>query len=108
MKLCRVICLLILLVICFSILAAPVKAQNDEMDASVRNGCNSVDGQVPSCGDDPTLGTALSTMLFEVNSNTVVYSRNPDAQVSPAALVKIMTALVVLDHAEILLPMTRK
>ena len=101
MKLNRVICLFILFVLCFSLVAVPVNAQEGSGDASIQNGCNTIDGQVPSCGSDPALGTALSTMLYEVNTGTVVYSRNPDAQVAPAALVKIMTALVVLDHADI-------
>ena len=101
MRLNRVICLSILFVLCFSLAAAPAKALDGSGDASIQNGCNSIDGQVPSCGSDPALGTALSTMLYEMNTDTIVYSRNPDAQVPPAALVKIMTALVVLDHADI-------
>jgi len=42
--------------------------------------------------------TALSYIVVDVNSKTVISSKNPDQKLSPASTTKIMTALVALDH----------
>lgn len=73
----------------------------DFADASVRNGCNTIDGQSPVYGTGKLLEAATSAMLYEVNSGTLLYSWNADQQVYPAGLVKIMTALIVLENADI-------
>ena len=48
----------------------------------------------------PSVPTAESVLLYCVESDTVLYARDADRIVYPAALVKLMTALVVLEAAE--------
>ena len=83
----------------------PVQTENDyaegAVDSAVAYGCHSVDAQVPLCGSDKLLETAGAAMLYEVNSDTVMYAWNPDAPVHPASLVKIMTALLALENGNL-------
>lgn len=82
--------------------AVPVVAQEQQLsDASIVSGCNTLDGQVPLYGSDKMLKTARAAFFYEVNSETVMYAYNPDVQMSPASLVKIMTCLIVLDRCDI-------
>ena len=41
-------------------------------------------------------------MLIDADSGEVIQSRDADARMYPASLTKVMTAVVVLDHAETL------
>ena len=47
------------------------------------------------------LEAAGAAMLFEINSETMMYAWNPDATMYPASLVKIMTALVALENGDL-------
>lgn len=75
--------------------------QDSEGDSSVASGSHSIDAQMPVWGKDQLLPTAGAAMLYELNSDTVVYSWNADLQMHPAALVKIMTCLLALEHCEL-------
>ena len=39
-------------------------------------------------------------MLIDADSGEVIQSRDADARMYPASLTKVMTAVVVLDHAD--------
>lgn len=67
----------------------------------IQEGCRSIDGMVPLGGNDRRLDTALAAFAYEVNTGTVIYSYNPDMKVSPGTLVKIMTALVTIENAQL-------
>lgn len=69
-------------------------------DISVTNGSHTFAGQVPLFGSSKYLQTASAAFLYEANSNTVLYAWNPDTQLYPASLVKIMTALIALENAD--------
>jgi len=70
-------------------------------DSSIASGSHSINGQMPVWGKDQLLDTAGAAMLYEINSDTVVYSWNVDQQLYPASLVKIMTCLLALEHCEL-------
>lgn len=70
-------------------------------DLSVINGCHSIDAQIPLCGSSKLLETAGAAFLYEINSNTLMYAWNPDAQMYPASLVKIMTALLAVEKGNL-------
>ena len=107
--LCVLICAAVLLpMLCVSTIAteptettAPTTAatqpdvsyQEGMGDSSIASGCHSVNAQVPLWGNGRLLETAGAAILYEVNSDTMLYSWNPDQQVPPASLVKIMTCL---------------
>ncbi len=70
-------------------------------DSSVANGCHSLNGQMPLWGNGKLLETAGAAMLYEVNSDTILYGWNPDEQMHPASLVKIMTLLIAVEQGDL-------
>ena len=70
-------------------------------DASVVGGCRTLDGKMPLWGNAQMFPTSGAIMFYEVNSDTVVYSWNPDDLMEPASLVKIMTCLLAVENADI-------
>ena len=75
---------------------------NSDMNSvSVLNGSHTIDAQAPLCGSDKLLQTAGSAILYEINSDSLVYAWNPDLPVYPASLVKIMTALVAIENGNL-------
>ncbi len=69
--------------------------------ASVLNGCRSIDGMVPLSGNERRLDSAQSVFVFDTITNTVVYSFNPDMKITPGTLAKVVTALVVLENTDL-------
>ena len=67
----------------------------------ISNGCRTIDGMVPLMGGEYTCPTAQGVFVYERNTGTVVYSHNPDLKMSPGTLVKIVTALVAIEHCEL-------
>lgn len=70
-------------------------------DSSVSSGSRSINAQVPLWGSDRLLETAGAAMLYELNSESMVYAWNPDLQIYPASLVKIMTCLLALENCDL-------
>lgn len=66
----------------------------------IEKGCRTVNGMVPLGGSDRRLETAQSVFLYEVTTDTVVYSYNPDLKVHPGTLAKLVLALIVLEKCE--------
>lgn len=82
--------------------AAPQIGYSDlTEDPSVSSGCHTVDAQMPLCGSGKLLDTAGAAFLYETNSDTLMYAWNPDAQMYPASLVKIMTALLAIEKGSL-------
>jgi len=67
----------------------------------VQKGCRTIEGMVPLGGSDWMLDTAMSAFLYEVNTDTVVYSYNPDMKVHPGSLAKIVIAMIVLEECNL-------
>lgn len=70
-------------------------------DNTVTYGCHSIDARYPINGSEPMAAFTDSLILYEVSSDTLVYTCNPDVQMNPASLVKIMTALLALENCEL-------
>ena len=66
----------------------------------IQSGCRTIDGMEPLGGTGPRLDTAQSVFLYEVNSDTVVYSYNADTKVHPGTLAKLVLALIVLENCD--------
>lgn len=49
---------------------------------------------------DPTLTSSQTALVYCLESDTLLYSQGIDESVYPAALVKLMTAVVAVEHAE--------
>ena len=73
----------------------------DMGDSSVVSGSHSLNAMVPLWGSSKLLETAGAAMLYEIESETMVYAWNPDVQIFPAALVKIMTCLLALESGNL-------
>ena len=120
MKNFRYLCLLLTLILVLNGLAMPVRAETEPSDTtsetgtspaptypegsgdwSVTSGCHSIEAKNPLWGTERLLETASAAMLYELNSDTMVYAWNPDIQLHPASLVKIMTCLVALENADL-------
>lgn len=97
-KVCR-ICLLLLVVIMITGMTVPALAANTGASFNqVSSGCVTLDAKAPLSGSEKLLDTAKSAILYELESNTLVYAWNPDAQVDPSGMNKIMTALIALEQ----------
>lgn len=68
---------------------------------SVMKGCRTIEGMEPLGGSGYMLETAQSVFLYEVNTDTVVYSYNPDMKVHPGSLAKIVLAMIVLEECDL-------
>ena len=66
-------------------------------DASVSAGSHSINGKVPMASAVEYTPKAKGAFLYDINSDTVLYSYNPDEKLYPASLTKVMTCMVALD-----------
>ena len=66
----------------------------------IQNGCRTIEGMSPLGGNGPRLATAQGVFLYEVNSDTVVYSYNADMKIHPGTLAKLVLVLLVLENCE--------
>ncbi len=96
---------ILLLILCFftvfSACTLNVKAEEAQTDLAILNGCHSVDGGMSFLGQNQLVENIKSAFLFETNSETLMYAWNADAQMYPASLVKIMTALLVIENGQL-------
>lgn len=67
---------------------------------SIQRGCRTINGMIPLAGSDPRLATAQSVFLYESTTDTVIYAYNPDTQVHPGSLAKILLCMIVLEKCD--------
>ncbi len=93
----RLIVMIIVLAALVSVCCADAFAAEDE-DLTVSKGCHSLDGTQALFGSERKTENGSAVFLYETQSQTVLYQWESDKQVYPASLVKIMTALLVLEN----------
>ena len=86
------ICLVMLL-----LLVIPVSAADAAEDNSYTASCSTLDSQMPFLGNQQLVSNTKAAILYETNTNTLMYASNPDMQVPPASLLKILTALIAIE-----------
>lgn len=92
---CIVLCIALLMP---TIASATTVAQPDTGDnTAAQTGSNSLDASVPVLGTKQIVENAEAVFLYEYTSQTLMYAWNPDVQVYPSSLVKIMTALIAIE-----------
>lgn len=79
----------------------PVHAQTPEDDSPVSMGSHSLKASVPLAGSEQVLDTAKAAIAYELNSDTLLYTWNADQRINPTGLVKILTALIVLEEGNL-------
>ena len=70
-------------------------------DVSKTGGCNSLDAQVPFFGTQKLVDNAVSAILYEANTDTLMYADNIDEQLPPVSLVKILTAIIAIEKGNL-------
>lgn len=63
--------------------------------------CMTLDAHVALAGNNQLLPTAKAVVLYAPDSDTMVYSWNPDVSVDPSGMNKIMTALLALEQGNL-------
>ncbi len=94
MRKSAIICLLLCLTLLTQLFVLPVSAA----DMSVSGGSHSINAAIPLSESKKLLKTSKAVILYELNSDTMVYSWNPDEKIYPASMVKLMTAIVALEY----------
>ena len=100
MKIRTLICLLLTLFVVASLGNSVVLAEENDLDASVVSGCRGADSAAPLLGSNQFTENAQAIVLLEANTDTLMYAWNPDQQLHPAGLVKIMTALLAIENSD--------
>lgn len=76
----------------------PVHATQEATDPYENVSCYSFDAVNAVLGKEELIENADSIIVYEKNSNTLMYAWNADEQTHPASLVKIMTGLIVTER----------
>lgn len=98
MKKIRVLCLLLCIVL---LLGTVPQTSAEPVDQSVTNGCHSVQANMMLSNSGKLADTSKAVILYERNSETMLYAWNPDEKVYPSSMVKLMTALLALENSEL-------
>ena len=77
--------------------AAPVMPEGFAGDASVEFGSHSLDARKPLTDTDDYKGTVKAALLYDLDSDTLVFAQNIDDKLYPASLTKIMTCLMTIE-----------
>ena len=101
-----------LLILCYMLCSIPVQTAAEELQSNtestiddeiiqessaVANGSYSLDALYPLLGSDKLVNNVRSAVVYEANSQTLMYAWNPDVQMYPASFVKILTALLAIE-----------
>lgn len=87
------------ILLCMILLLSPVlQAGAAENGSYIAGGCRSVDAQVPLSGEEKLGVSAKSYVVYERTTGTLIASYNIDSSLSPASMVKLMTALVAMEN----------
>lgn len=97
MKKSIAICLVLLLLLSNITVFAAEPAE----DASVSSGCNTIDGAVPYLGTQTSVKNCKAAILYETNTDTLMYAQNADTQLPPSSLLKILTALIAIEKGNL-------
>lgn len=93
----RLLCFIIVLIMLCGTVAAGAEQSTDN---SILNGCHTLDGTSPLLGSYP-IDNVQSAILYDTNSDTLLYSWNPDMQMSPSSLAKLVTAMVAIEQGDL-------
>ena len=109
MKKNRVICVLICLSLLLTVnvyatqddLAQETTAPETVETLTSTDSCSTLDAQRSFFAELDDIDNAECVLLYEITTDTLMYTRNPDTQLYPSSLTKIMTALLVLENSSL-------
>lgn len=76
------------------------EAEKVQTDATVTQGCHSIDAASAFLGTAKLSDNIETAILYEMNSDTLMYAWNPDTAIYPSSLVKILTALIAVERGD--------
>lgn len=94
------ICVFFLVLCCWvSFFTVGVQATDaaDTVDRTIANGCNTLDAGNPFLGKAKLTDNTTGAILYETQSQTLMYAQDADVRTDPASLVKIMTGMLVAE-----------
>lgn len=94
--LCRFGLLLLVFLFCAGIVFPVWGEENTSL--AVSKGCVTLDAAVSLHDGVQLLDTAKAVILYELDSQTLIYAWNPDQRVDPSGMNKLMTALLALEN----------
>lgn len=68
---------------------------------SSSEGCHSLDAEHMLADGQKYDGSATAAILYERNTQTLVFAHHPDKSINPTGLVKLLTALIVLEEGNL-------
>lgn len=101
MKIKHRLCSFVLSFVMLPCLLFPVRAQADPVLPAVAQGCATLDGQVSLYAQERLLDTAKGVILYERDTDTLVYSWAPDERLDPSGMNKIMTAMLAIEAGDL-------
>lgn len=101
MKKIGALCLACCLLIVFLLPVSSFASIEVEDDKSVEQGCHTIDSKVPLLGSMPFTDNARAMILYEYNTDTLMYAFNADEQMYPSSFVKIMTAYIATQEGNL-------
>ncbi len=103
MKKSGILFIILCLIFLVQLVAVPAFAVPESVlsDNSAIHGSHSLDAQYPVLGKNRLVSNTQSVILYEVNSDTLLYAWNADQQQSPASFVKILTALIAIEQGDL-------
>lgn len=96
---CVILCLL--LVLPFFPQAALGAETGQDADMSVTNGSHTIEAQSSLLGSKQLIENAESVILYDIASDTMIYSWNPDQQINPGSFTKIMTLWIAAEEGNL-------
>lgn len=103
MKKIAVFCLCLLFLItflCFPTSVSALSVSAEDVQSAVSS-CHSLDANTALLGGTQLVDNVKAAILFEANSQTLMYAWNADEQMYPASLVKILTALIAVEKGNL-------
>ena len=99
MKISRIFAVLIAVLMFLSTVFSAVSAETED-NAVTKEGSLGYDAAVPFLGSGALVENTEAAFLYEINTNSLMYSWNPDQQIYPSSLVKIMTTLLAVEKGD--------
>ena len=100
MKKSRVISLILSILVLLATISPLAQAAEGE-DQVLTSGFYSFDAANAYLGSGQLVENVGAAVLYEVGTDSLMYAWNPDTQMSPSSLVKILTALIAVEKGDL-------
>lgn len=105
MKYARNISFFLVLMFLLSLLCAPalaVEAGSEiQTNTAIESGCHTLDAATSYFGPKTITENIKTALVYEMNSDTLMYALNADEKIYPSSLVKILTALIAVEKGNV-------